>query len=319
MREGDGPREALAHTVSMAQAAEAAGYHRYWIAEHHGHPGIAGSATSVVMGHMASQTQSIRIGAGGIMLPNHSPFVIAEQFGTLDALYPDRIDLGLGRAPGARPDFAHAIRRDTHAAAERFPQDVAELQIYLSGKGEEMGARMIPSPGEAPGVETWILGSSLFGAQLAAKLGLPYSFAAHFAPQLLDEAVAVYRHRFEPSETLSEPKLMVAMAVIGADSDAEAEYLATTLDQAFVAIRTGRPGKLPPPREGYRDTLPPQALAMLQGLGAARAVGSPDTIRQRIAAMVERTGADEIMVSGSVYDPQARIRSLQIAMEASRG
>ena len=316
MREGEGPAQALANTTRMAQAAEEAGYERYWIAEHHGHPGIAGSATSVVMGHLAANTQTIRIGAGGIMLPNHSPFVIAEQFGTLDALYPDRIDLGLGRAPGARPDFAHAIRRDTHSAAERFPQDVAELQIYLNGQGEAAGARMIPSPGEAPGVEMWILGSSLFGAHLAAQLGLPYSFAAHFAPQLLDEAVAAYRDNFQPSETLAAPRLMVAMAVIGADSDAEAEHLATTLDQAFVAIRTGRPGKLPPPVASYRDTLPHAARAMLEGLGAARAVGSPATLRERIGRMVERTGAEEIMVSGAIFDPEARIRSLQIAKEA---
>ena len=296
--------------------AEEAGYRRYWVAEHHGHEGIAGAATSVVLAHIGHHTSRIRIGAGGIMLPNHNPFVIAEQFGTLEALFPGRIDLGLGRAPGAGPQLSQALQKDIYTTSQRFPQDVVALSHYL-GESGEVPLRATPGAG-SDAVEMWMLGSSLFGAELAARLGLPYSFAAHFAPRLLDEAVETYRSLVTPG-AIEQPRLMVAMNVITADTDAEAEYLASSLEQAFVALRSGAPGKLKPPVENYRAGLPADQRAMLDGVGAARAVGSPDTVRAAIAAMVERTGADEIITSGAIHDPQARHRSLRLTAEALAG
>ncbi|ROT96738.1 LLM class flavin-dependent oxidoreductase [Altererythrobacter sp. FM1] len=313
VREGGTLAEAYSATVSLAQAAERLGYKRFWIAEHHAMEGIAGGATSVVIGHVGAATHTIRLGAGGIMLPNHNPFVIAEQFGTLDALFPGRIDLGLGRAPGAGPELQRALRKDLHRAAEMFPTDVAELRALLTGEPE---LPLRATPGYGSNVEMWMLGSSLFGAQLAAKLGMPYAFASHFAPDHLDAALALYRERFEPSRWLDKPYAMAAMTVFTAETDAEAELIASSQQQSFVRLRTGNPGKLPPPVKGYIDTLPPQAQAILANIGQASAIGSPDTVRASIGRFIERTQADEIVVSGATFDPATRVRSLELTMEA---
>jgi len=313
IREGGSAGEALAATAAAARTAEEAGYKRFWIAEHHGMDGLAGGATSVVLAHIGHATSTIRIGAGGIMLPNHNPFVITEQFGTLDALFPGRIDLGLGRAPGADGRIAQALRKDLAQAAEQFPRDVVELQARLRG---DPPLPIAATPGTGANVELWILGSSLFGAQLAAMLGLPYAFASHFAPAQLDAALALYRERFTPSETLAAPHVMAAMGVVCADSDEEAQYLRSSQDQSFVALRTGTPGRLKPPVEGYRESLPAEVRGMLERMGEAAAVGSPATVRDAIGRFVERTGADEIVVAGSTYDPAAHRRSLQLTAAA---
>lgn len=313
VREGGTIAEAFADCAELARTAEAAGYHRFWIAEHHAMEGIAGGATSVALAHIGSVTRTIRIGAGGIMLPNHTPFQIAEQFGTLDALYPGRIDLGLGRAPGAGPELQRALRKNLHAASEYFPQDVVELRALLSGA---VDLPIRATPGHGSQVELWLLGSSLFGAQLAARLGLPYAFASHFAPDHLDEALELYRRNFQPSEALERPHVMAAMQVICAPSEEEAQFLASSQAQAFVRLRTGNPGKLPPPVENFRASLPAQAQAMLAHLEQAAAIGSPATVRERIAAFVRRTKADEIILAGSTHDPALRCRSLQLTMEA---
>lgn len=313
VRQGGSPVEALADAAALARTAEAAGYNRFWVAEHHGMTGVAGGATSVVLAHIGAATSTIRIGAGGIMLPNHNPFVIAEQFGTLDALYPGRIDLGLGRAPGADMRIAQALRKDLGRASEYFPQDVIELRALFTGE-PELPLRATPGLGAA--VEMWILGSSLFGAQLAAALGLPYAFASHFAPDYLDQALELYRRQFRPSEALAQPHVMAAMNVIAADSDEEAVLLGSSIDQSFVALRSGTPGQLQPPVPGYRQTLPPSQLAMLEHMRAVSAVGSPATVASSIAQFIERTKADEIIVSGATFDPAARQRSLELTMQA---
>ena len=313
VREGTGVSEALDEAGKLAATAEHAGYKRFWVAEHHATAGIAGGATSVALAHIGHATSTIRIGSGGIMLPNHNPFVIAEQFGTLDALFPGRVDLGLGRAPGAAPILGQALRKNLHQAAEYFPQDVVELRALLTGDVE---LPIAATPGFGANVELWMLGSSLFGAQLAARLGMPYAFASHFAPDHLDAALAAYRGQFRPSPYLDQPHAMAAMTVIAAETDEQAELLASSQDQSFVRLRGGEPGKLPPPVPGYRDSLPQAARAMLEHLGQARAVGSPETVRDRIAAFVERTRADELIVSGATYDPAARRRSLELTMEA---
>jgi len=313
VREGGTVAEALAATARLAATAEAAGYRRFWVAEHHAMPGIAGGATSVVLAHIGHATSTIRIGAGGIMLPNHNPFVIAEQFGTLDALFPGRVDLGLGRAPGASGVIARALRKDLHQAASAFPQDVAELRALLTG---EPALPIAATPGLGARVEMWMLGSSLFGAQLAAHLGLPYAFASHFAPDHLDAALSAYRTQFRPSEALQQPHVMAAMTVIAAETDREAELVASSQDQSFVRLRSGDPGQLPPPVPDYRASLPPSAQAMLEHLSVARAVGSPETVRARIGRFVDRTRADEIVVSGATFEPEARIHSLRLTAEA---
>ena len=312
VREGGTLEEAFASAASLARAAEAAGCHRFWVAEHHAMAGIAGGATSVVLAHIGNATSTIRIGSGGIMLPNHTPFQIAEQFGTLAALFPGRVDLGLGRAPGAGPELQRALRKDLHRAAEMFPQDVVELRALLTGD-PEMAIRA--TPGHGANVAMWMLGSSLFGAQLAAQLGLPYAFASHFAPDHLDAALDVYRRDFRPSAALDRPHVMAAMNLFVADSAEEAEYIATSQLQAFVRLRTGQPGKLPPPVRGYRDTLPPQARMMLDHIGQATAIGTPSEAAAQVHAFIERTGADEIVFSGPTFDPALRERSLELAME----
>jgi luciferase family oxidoreductase group 1 len=315
VREGGDVGEALAEAALVAKTAEDAGYKRFWVAEHHGMEGIAGGATSVVLAHIGHATSTIRIGAGGIMLPNHNPFVITEQFGTLEALFPGRVDLGLGRAPGADSRIAQALRKDLMQAANQFPQDVVELQARLRG---DPPLPVVATPGTGSNVEMWILGSSTFGAQLAAMLGLPYAFASHFAPAQLDAALRVYRERFEPSEELTEPHVMAAMTVICAETDDEARYLASSIDQSFVALRTGMPGRMKPPIADYRESLPREALAMLEHMDQARAVGSPATVRAAVHKVIERTQADEIIVAGATYDPAARRRSLQLTMDAVR-
>ena len=275
--------------------------------------GIAGGATAVVLAHLAQVTNTIRIGSGGIMLPNHNPYVIAEQFGTLAALFPGRIDLGLGRAPGADGRLAQALRKDLHGAAERFPNDVVELRARFAGQA--VGGVSAPQAAGAD-VEMWILGSSLFGAQLAAMLGLPYAFASHFAPALLDEAAWTYRNRFEASETLEQPRFMAAINVVTADTDDEARLLASSIDQSFVALRTGTPGRLPPPVQDYREGLPPAARAMLEQVRSVSAIGNPQTVRADIEAFAARTGADELIVSTSIFDPEAHLRSIAMTMAA---
>jgi luciferase family oxidoreductase group 1 len=314
--EGSTIGQALNDAAVLAQIAEQAGYTRYWVAEHHGMEGIAGAATSVVLSHIGAATRSIRIGAGGIMLPNHNPLVIAEQFGTLDALYPGRIDLGLGRAPGADQRIVQALRKDVNRAAEHFPQDVVELRALFAG---DPRLSLQATPGKGAAVEMWILGSSLFGAQLAAMLGLPYAFASHFAPDHLDGAFKLYREQFKPSEMLAAPYAVAAINVFVAETDEQAVYECSSMDQAFVALRSGTPGRLKPPVEGYRENLPPQSRAMLEHMRQASAIGSVDTVRDRLAAFIARTGADELIFAGSSYDPAVRRRSLSLAMEAVEG
>jgi luciferase family oxidoreductase group 1 len=313
VREGGTVSEALGDAAALAQTAEANGYKRFWVAEHHAMDGVAGGAAAVVLAHIGHATSSIRIGSGGIMLPNHNPFVIAEQFGTLDALFPGRIDLGLGRAPGADARFGQMLRKDLGRAAEYFPQDVVELRALFTGE-PELPVRATPGFGAA--VELWILGSSLFGAGLAAALGLPYAFASHFAPDYLDQALALYRQQFRPSAALEKPHVMAAMTVIAAEDDEEAALLGTSMDQSFVALRSGNPGRLKPPVPGYRQSLPPGQLAMLEHMRQASAVGSPEKVRADIARFVERTQADEIIVSGATYDPAMRRRSLELTAKA---
>lgn len=316
VREGGSVREALLAAEELARAAESFGYKRFWVAEHHAIEGIAGGATSVVLAHIGNATQKIRIGSGGIMLPNHTPFQIAEQFGTLDALFPGRIDLGLGRAPGAGPELQRALRKNLHQAAEMFPQDVLELRALIAGDDE---LPIAATPGRGAAVEFWMLGSSLFGARLAAQLGMPYAFAAHFAPDHLDTALELYRREFQPSDALERPRVMVAMNIFAAESDEEAELIATSQQQSFVRLRSGNPGKLPPPVAGYRDQLPAPARAMLDHLGQAAAVGSPARVRRQVRDFIARTGADEIIACGATYDPEARIRSLELTMDALTG
>ena len=316
VREGGGVADALAESGRLAAVAEQAGYHRFWVAEHHASPGIAGGATAVVLAHIGHCTSTIRIGAGGIMLPNHNPLVIAEQFGTLDGLFPGRVDLGLGRAPGAAGIVARALRKDLHQASGYFPQDVVELRALLTG---DQDLPITATPGLGAQVQMWMLGSSLFGAQLAAQLGLPYAFASHFAPDHLDAALETYRAQFRPSPALDRPHVMAGMTVIAADTQEEAELLITSQDQSFVRLRSGDPGTLPPPVPGYRDTLPLAAQAMLQRLDVARAVGTPEAVRERMDRFIARTRADEIIISGPTFDPAARRRSLKLIAGAMEG
>jgi luciferase family oxidoreductase group 1 len=310
--EGSSAGEALRQAGDLAQAAERLGYHRYWMAEHHSMPGIASAATSVALAYVGSRTSTIRIGSGGIMLPNHAPLIVAEQFGTLEALYPGRVDLGLGRAPGTDQAAAHALRRNMTTEQHQFPNDVAELMGYF--RGENVSVRAIP--GEGLRIPITILGSSLFGAELAALLGLPFAFASHFAPQMMMEAIELYRERFEPSEQLDRPYVMLGFNAFVAETDKEAHLLATSVHQAFVALRSGRPIPLPPPRADYLEELPPQWRAMLQSVLSCSAIGNPETVRQKIDAFVARTGADEIIATSQIYDQSARIRSFELLAAA---
>jgi luciferase family oxidoreductase group 1 len=305
---------ALNNALDLARLAERLGYRRFWMAEHHSMPGIASAATAVALAYVGAGTETIRIGAGGIMLPNHAPLVVAEQFGTLESLFPGRVDLGLGRAPGTDRAAAYALRRNLASDENRFPQDVVELMDYLA-PGE--GTRQVRAiPGEGLAIPVWILGSSLFGAQLAAMLGLPYAFASHFAPAQMMEAVELYRHRFQPSAQLERPYVMLGFNAFAAETDEEAELLSTSVMQAFVSLRTGRPGRLPPPMAGYAETLPPPARAMLDQVLSCSAIGSPARVREQIESFVKRTGADELMITSQIFDHRARLRSYEIVAEA---
>jgi luciferase family oxidoreductase group 1 len=307
---GSNAGQSLRNTLDLAKHTESLGYLRYWLAEHHSMPGIASAATSVVIGHVAAGTSRIRVGAGGIMLPNHSPLVIAEQFGTLEALFPGRIDLGLGRAPGSDQMAARALRRNLATDPDQFPQDVLELQHYLAPAAADQ--HVIAVPGVGSNVPLWILGSSLFGAQVAAALGLPFAFASHFAPAMMMEAIDIYRSRFRPSAQLHEPYVMLGFNVFAADTDAQAHLLATSMQQAFVNLRTGRPGQLPPPVEGYANQLPPAARAMLDEVLSCSAIGSPETVRDALAAFIARTRPQELMITSQIFDHSARLHSYRI-------
>ncbi|MFT4102370.1 MAG: LLM class flavin-dependent oxidoreductase [Burkholderiaceae bacterium] len=309
VRDVDRPADALRLTLALAQACDGLGYRRYWMAEHHNMTGIASAATSVCIGYVAGGTRRIRVGAGGIMLPNHSPLVIAEQFGTLASLYPDRIDLGLGRAPGTDQVALRALRRDPHAA-EAFVDDIRELQALFAPA--QPGQRIRAVPGEGIDVPLWILGSSLYGAQVAAHFGLPYSFASHFAPEALHEALAMYRAQFRPSAQLAHPYAMPGINVIAADTDEEARRLFTSLQMRFVAMVRNARGKLSPPVDDIEAEWSPMEKAHVQRMLSCAFVGSPDTLRRELRAFVERTGADELIVSSAIYDPAARIRSYEL-------
>ena len=314
--EGASAADSFAHTVELARLADTLGYRRYWMAEHHGMPGIASAATAILIGHVAAATSRIRVGAGGIMLPNHAPLVIAEQFGTLETLYPGRIDLGLGRAPGSDQATARALRRTLDSNPDAFPQDVTELIDYFEGCGPVRAV-----PGDGCKVPVWILGSSLFGAQLAAMMGLPYAFASHFAPAQMMDAIAVYRRHFRPSRHLERPYVMLGYNVFAADTDEQARFLATSWQQSFVNLRVGRPGLLPRPVEGYLESLPAPARALLDNILSCAAIGAPDTVATQIQAFIERTGADELMITCNMHDHAARLRSFEITadlMEATR-
>ena len=307
--EGSDVGRALHNSLDLARHAERWGYHRFWLAEHHGMPGVASAATAVVIGHVAAGTRTIRVGAGGIMLPNHAPLVIAEQFGTLASLYPGRIDLGLGRAPGSDPLTTRALRR-TPGAADTFPQDVMELMSWF--RVPEPGQAVQAVPGAGLDVPIWILGSSLFGAELAAALGLPYAFASHFAPAAMTDALALYRSRFRPSDRLERPYTMVGVNVFAADTDAEARWLFTSLQQAFINLRRGRPGLLPPPDDQLEERLSPADRHLIAEMLSATVVGAPETVRRGLLAFAERTGADELMLTSQIYDHVARLRSFEI-------
>ena len=314
--QGSDAAAALRNTVDLARHAEKWGYRRYWLAEHHNMPGIASAATSIVIGHVAAATSTIRVGAGGIMLPNHSPLIIAEQFGTLATLYPGRIDLGIGRAPGTDQRTMYALRRNLTGDHDAFPQDVLELIGYLGPLSPGQPVRAIPGAGT--GVPVWILGSSLYGAQLAAALGLPYAFASHFAPEQLEPAIAVYRERFRPSPYLSKPHVMPGISVFAAETDAEARRLFTSQQQSVINLRSGRPGPLPPPMDDIATILDSRGRAILDSVLACAIVGSPETVRHGLNAFIARHRPDELIVTAQIFDHAARLRSFDILSQIAR-
>ncbi len=310
-------RQSLENTVDLAQHAERWGYNRYWLAEHHNMPAVASAATAVVIGRVGAATESMRIGAGGVMLPNHAPLLIAEQFGTLEAMFPGRVDLGVGRAPGTDQLTAQALRRDLHAAGLRFPEDVAELRALLAP--ERPGQRIRAIPGVGSEVPIWVLGSSLFGAQLAASLGMPYSFASHFAPDALLQALAIYRRTFSPSHQQETPYAMPALQVVAADTDAEARWLYTSTQQAFANMQRNGRGPLPPPIDDIEAYWSPAEKAQAEHMLAYAVVGGPETVRAGLAAFIALTAADEVMVASMIHDHGARLRSFEIVAEVMRG
>ena len=311
--EGSTAAESLASTLELAQHAEALGFTRFWLAEHHNMPGIASAATSVVIGHVLGGTKTIRVGSGGVMLPNHAPLVIAEQFGTLATLYPDRVDLGLGRAPGTDGKTAWALRRNMNQSDE-FPRDVVELMGYLGDKAP--GQPIMAVPGVGTKVPVYILGSSLYGAELAAQLGLPYAFASHFAPAALDQALAIYRDHFKPSAMLDKPYFILAANVFGAEDDETGAYLKTSMQQAFVRLRTGQPGPLPRPVRNISEHVDPAMVRMVDQALSVSVTGAPETVEKGISDLIERYAPDEIMFNGQIHDQQARLRSFEIAAKA---
>jgi luciferase family oxidoreductase group 1 len=313
---GSDASQALRNTLDLAQHAERWGYRRYWLAEHHNMPGIASAATSVVIAHVAGGTKTIRVGSGGVMLPNHAPLVIAEQFGTLEALFPGRIDLGLGRAPGTDMMTARALRRDLAESADNFPRDVVELQAYF--EPVQPGQRIRAVPGAGLKVPIWLLGSSLFSAQLAAMLGLPFAFASHFAPDYLMQAAALYRAEFRPSDQLDKPYFMMGVGAFVAGTDAEARHLFTSVQQSFVNLRLGKPARLPPPVE-----MSDELAADLERTGASRAlayaaVGAPATVKRKLQEFIAALQPDEIMATAMIYDHAARLRSFELLAEVGR-
>ncbi|GGZ44245.1 LLM class flavin-dependent oxidoreductase [Asticcacaulis endophyticus] len=308
--EGGTVREALDNSATMAGHAETLGYTRYWLAEHHGMPGIASAATSIVIAHVGQATKTIRIGSGGIMLPNHSPLVIAEQFGTLEALFPGRVDLGLGRAPGTDMKTARALRRNLDNGVDSFPNDVLELQAYL-GEGDDAASRpVIAVPGMNTNVPIWLLGSSLYSAQLAAMLGLPYAFASHFAPEHLFQALSIYRSQFKPSAVLDKPYAMVGIMGVAADTDDEAKYLYTSMQQSFANLRRNDRKPFPKPNRGLQLT--PDEAAMVDHMLKYAVVGSPATIESKLKAFLAQTEADELIISMPIHDIKARLRSVEL-------
>ncbi|HVZ09339.1 LLM class flavin-dependent oxidoreductase [Rhodopila sp.] len=313
--EGSSAGQALANAADLASLADILGYHRYWMAEHHNMPGIASAATAVALAHAANRTETIRIGAGGVMLPNHAPYLIAEQFGTLAALYPGRVDLGIGRAPGSDQVAARAMRRNL-AGDDNFPQDVVELMSYF--QEPIAGQRLQAVPGAGNEVEFWILGSSTYGAQLAAALGLPYAFASHFAPTYLDDALAVYRSTFRAVNKWEKPRVMIGVNVYAAETDQDARLLFSSHQQAFLNLRRGRPGKLPLPIADLDHHLDPMARAMLADSLAFACVGSPATVRQTLDAILRRTQADEVIVTAQIHDHDARKRSFTLLADIVR-
>ncbi|MED5537250.1 MAG: LLM class flavin-dependent oxidoreductase [Brevundimonas aurantiaca] len=311
--EGGDARRAFDETLALAQAADRLGYQRFWLAEHHNMPGIASAATAIVIGHVAAGTERIRVGSGGVMLPNHAPLVVAEQFGTLETLYPGRIDLGLGRAPGTDGATARALRR-YFEGADHFPRDVVELIQWFEPAAENQPVRAVPGAGLR--VPIWLLGSSLFSAQLAGQLGLPYAFASHFAPELLLEALALYRRNFTPSDRLAAPHAMAVLNVFAAETDAEGVRLATSMQQSFARLSTGKPGRLPPPVDDIAAVLTPQQIESARSRLTYSAVGGPETVQKQLSDFIALTQVDELMITGMMFDKAARIRSLEIVAEA---
>ena len=315
VRVGDTPADAFRYTLDLARHADEWGFTRYWMAEHHNMTGIASAATSVVIGYVANGTKRIRVGAGGIMLPNHSPLVIAEQFGTLESLFPGRIDLGLGRAPGTDQVTMRAMRRDPRSA-ERFPEDVAELQAFFGPVTAGQAVRAVPGAGL--NVPLWILGSSLYGAQVAAHFGLPYAFASHFAPDALTQALEVYRQYFRPSAQLQKPHAMVGVNVIAADTDDEARRLFTSLQQRFTNMLRNQRGQMSPPIDDIEQYWTPAEKRQVMQMLSCSFAGSRDTVKRALDAFIEQTGADELMVSGAIFDHAARLRSYELLGEIGR-
>ncbi len=311
--EGATPADAFRNSLDLAQHGERWGYKRFWLAEHHNMSGIASAATSVVIAHIAGGTRTIRVGSGGIMLPNHAPLVIAEQFGTLESLFPGRIDLGLGRAPGTDMAPARALRRDMETSGDRFPQDVLELQAWFAPAGP--GQRIRAVPGAGLEVPIWLLGSSLFSAQLAAQLGLPFAFASHFAPAAMMQAFELYRTRFQPSEQLDRPYAMAGVNVFAADSDAEGQRLFTSLLQQFINLHRGSPGRLQPPVDDIEAVSTPMERAGAERALSCSFIGAPETVASGLRSFIATTGADELIITAQIHDHPARLRSFEIAAE----
>lgn len=311
--QGSTAKEAFAHSLDIAKLAEKLGYHRYWLAEHHNMTGIASAATSVLIGYLAANTHTLRLGSGGVMLPNHSPLVIAEQFGTLNTLYPERIDLGIGRAPGSDQRTMQALRRHMNTDIDNFPQDVAQIVSWFDATNPEPAVRPVPGYGEK--IPVWLLGSSLYSARLAAQMGLPFAFASHFAPDLLLQALEVYRANFKPSSRLSKPYAMVCINIIAADTQREAEFLFTSMQQAFVMLRRGQPSQLPAPVESMENIWSPaEEFGVQQALGMSL-VGDKTKVGYGLQTILRQTQADEIMVNGQIFDHQARLYSFELAMQ----
>ena len=316
IKQGDTPTQAFENTRDLAQHAESWGYNRYWVAEHHNMRGIASAATSLVIAHIAANTKTIRVGAGGVMLPNHSPLVIAEQFGTLETLFPGRIDLGLGRAPGSDQRTARALRRNQTETADEFPQDVQELQAYFAPAMPNQAVQAVPGAGL--NIPIWLLGSSLFGAQLAAELGLPFAFASHFAPAMMMQAIEIYRARFKPSAQLQKPYVMLGVSVFAGESDAEGKRLFTSMQQQFLNLIRGVPGQLMPPLDSMDGKWLAEERAHVDRSLSCAMVGSRETVQAGLREFIDRTRADELMITGQIFDHGARLRSFEIAAEIQK-